>query len=542
MNPPTETFQNPTILLEEAVPYDRSLKWEIHRRYFQERGGKAWLNGEVPYNITCNAAAARQNASLVHATAEAMEQEGTLTSSIPIRVLEIASGLGLFAINFIQAFLDLDRAKGTDYGKRLKYFFTDFSEKNLTDAAENPVLRDLHARGALDFCVLNAMTSDVFRPLTGSKEESVPPLTAVIANYLHCCLPMSVIRKEGDHLSEKHIQLSLLVPFDIPDREGYARTFVEHPVGERITENLREEVIWKDLPRKFFDHPLHEEVIREGAAEYPIATIAYPRGSFSSIERSLPVLLPGGIIVISDKGYADTSYMEGERTCEPSIHGNSIAHSVNFPLLDLLAKKLQCSTTRTSNSQYSLQTLLVEKRPKHFLSALFRHLFLDKNENMESSDYLYAARKFEDAGQFPEAIRFYERASKLRPSDASIHYRIGSCACEEREYARALKAFEAGRTFDHFNEYDFAFKIGYVLHSLGRYGEAILHYRASQEREPSEITLYDIGLCLENLRDTKNAIKHYREALERNPQYETARSALERLTKRGREERSVPSP
>ncbi len=530
MDPQADSLLDSAIPLEDATPYDRSLKWTIHQRYYQERGNKAWLDGEVPFNITCNSAAARQNASLVYSAVEAMEQEGALSPTLPIRVLEVASGLGLFAINFIQAFKEMDRVKGNDFSKRLKYFFTDFSEKNLTDASANPTLKDLHAHGTVEFRVLNAMTPDVFRSLSSPTEEPVPALTAVIANYLHCCLPLSIIRKEGDHLLEKHIRLSLLVPLTTPNREEYARNFVSHPI-ERNIDNLQEEVIWKDLPEAFFDHPRHEEIIRDGTAQYPVATIEYPRGSFVSLERSLPTLLPGGIIVISDKGYSDSSYMEGEGACAPSFHGNSFAHGLNFPLLELLAKKLNCGTSRTSNPHYSLQTLLVEKRPFSLLSSLFRRLFVDENDNVASNDFNAAAWKFEETKQYPEAIRFYERALRLRPNDAHIHYCIGRCFSEQGDSERALRSFEAGQALDHFSEYNFAFMIGYVLHTLGKFAEALPHYRQSQEHKPSEITLGNIGLCFENLGETANALSSYQAALAMNPAYETARNALERLAR-----------
>src|SRR3989338_2368925 len=81
-----------TLLLQDFTPYDSSLKWEIQNRYYQSRGSEAWLGGEVPYQITSNSVAARQNAELVYAAVEAMEREGTLREDDAVRVLEMASG------------------------------------------------------------------------------------------------------------------------------------------------------------------------------------------------------------------------------------------------------------------------------------------------------------------------------------------------------------------------------------------------------------------------------------------------------------------
>ncbi|MFH0770455.1 MAG: tetratricopeptide repeat protein [Candidatus Peregrinibacteria bacterium] len=517
------------ILLEEETPYDRSLKWKIHSRYFQERGNKAWLKGEVPYQITCNSAAARQNAALVHRAALRMEEEGTLSPTDPIAVIEIACGLGLFAINFIRCFRDVDAEAGTRLADRLHYECTDFSEENIHDAACNPALGALAEEGILHFALLDATRPQTMRLFPDGETVPLPPLTATIGNYVHCCLPTSVIRKTGDTLEEKHVRLSLKVPESLENKQDYAERYVKHPVGETITENLNEEIHWHDLREGFFSDPLHEEVVREGAKDFPVATILYPRGSFANIQGTLPSLLPGGILLITDKGYADASYMEGERACEPSIHGNSFAHSLNFPLLALLAEKLGCSVTQTTDPNLSVQTLLIEKRKSETLADLFTSLFVTHNDNVLGSDLYAAGRKFEEVSDHRTAIRFYERALMLRPYDTWLSYRLGHCLCENGEYGRAAQAWMKGQTFDHFREYDFDFWIAYALHKNGSYAEALPFYQRSGEREQSATTSYNIGLCQKALGNPAEAEQAFAHSLELNPQYEKARDALRDL-------------
>jgi tetratricopeptide (TPR) repeat protein len=462
---------------------------------------------------------------------KAMEAEG-YPAEKPLAVLEIASGLGLFALNFIQTFTDLDASEGTDFTSRLKYYLTDFSEENVRNAAANPYFQEQAVRGTLCFCVLDALNPQTMTPIEEKKPVPVPELAAIIGNYVHCCLPTAVVRKTDDGMYEKHIRLSLKIPEGTKDPDSYAKKFVEHPVGERITENLKEETFWEKLPAEFFDDPLHEEVIRDGTADFPVATVLYPRGSFRNLQGSLPGLLPGGIILISDKGYADTGYMEGERACEPSIHGNSFAHSFNFPLAEILMTKLGQAVARTTDQNYSIQTMLIEKRKEGRFKDLFDRLFVRENENIISSDFFAAGQKFEESGDFAKAIRFYDRTLELRKYDAHVYYRFGICLTEAQEFARAAEILAEGLKFDFFGENDFEFRIGFARHKQGRYEEAIAHYERSLVRETSEIALYNIGLCYENSGDRTQATDFFMKTLAVDPNYKSAREALERICKK----------
>jgi tetratricopeptide (TPR) repeat protein len=461
-----------------------------------------------------------------------MERQKTLSQDAPIAVLEMASGVGLFALNFLRTFEDIDMGSGTKFRNRLKYYFTDFSEENLLNAAAIPALKQLKNDGVLEFAVLDALSPDTMRILGQEKHIPVPPLCAIIANYLHCCLPASILKKSGDTpLREKHIRLSLNVPATVKDPGEYAKQFVEHPVGEKVIEQLVEDVSWHDITHEFFADPLHEEVIKDGTKEYKEATILYPRGSFASVQRSLPLLERGGVIIISDKGYPSPSYMEGEGACGASIHGNSFAHALNFPLLEILAKKLGHSSIRTTEPTLALHTILIEKRSKSELLPLFFELFISENQNVDSSDFYAAAQKYEESKEFDKASRFYRRAIPLRKYDAHVYFSYGNCLQKTKDYLHAVDILSQGKQFDHFREYDFDFRIGYAYHMLGDYTKAVASYRTSAGLHASDATFYNIGLCLEKLDDTAAAMESYREALKINPAYTQASDALRKLDK-----------
>lgn len=71
--------------------------------------------------------------------------------------------------------------------------------------------------------------------------------------------------------------------------------------------------------------------------------------------------------------------------------------------------------------------------------------------------------------------------------------------------------------------------LGFVLHSLGRYGEAADHYRRALESRPDDVlTHYNLALTLEALDELGEAVSHYREALRLQPGHADARNNLGR--------------
>lgn len=512
---------------ENVIPYDQSVRWTIHNNYFQQKGGDAW-KGDVPYYTTSNEAAAMQNAQIVYRAIQLMEQEGSLAPTDQINVLEIASGLGLFAINFIQALRQLDEEE-LRYSDRLHFLFTDYAEKNLHDAAQNPYLQSLRNEGILDFYVVDAMNPQMMRRLGDTHEQQTPRCCAVIANYLHCVLPLSVIKKTNGRWYEKFVQASLPIPEGVTDTERYLKEMIAHPTDEQIINHLREKVFWGEIEEDFFHDILHRDVIQELTDSFSAATVIYPHGSLTSIDQTLPLLLDGGVVIISDKGYESAYRMQGEFECTPSIHGNCFAHSFNFPVAEHYALKRKCCAVRTNNPDYSIQTLLIEKRKEAKLNTLFRDIYITKSSNVDASDFYHAGSLYRDRKQYVVASRFYQRALQISPHDTRTLYYLGLTYFQLNMPEEALTAFQKGKHYDYFSEYDFNFEEGRALHSLGKYENALEAYSKANTKEEHYVTHNNIGLCLKLLGDIDGATEHFERALSLNPHYERAKKELEEL-------------
>jgi len=91
------------LTLQAATPFDASLLWRFHNTYWEARGIEAWNRGEVPYYSTSNYASARQHAGFLTELVLSQLESGRLGADGEIWVLEVGSGLGRFATNFLRA-------------------------------------------------------------------------------------------------------------------------------------------------------------------------------------------------------------------------------------------------------------------------------------------------------------------------------------------------------------------------------------------------------------------------------------------------------
>src|SRR5436305_1853534 len=173
------------IKIQESVPYKDSLKWQIHNNYFQKKGIDAWKLADIPFHITSNYQAAYQNAKVIFEVINNISKASKLKETFYI--LEVASGLGLFAINFFEAFSKICKQQKKDYHKNIHYMVTDYSEKNLRELSSNVYLSELLKDGLLDFYILDAMNLEGIKQLN-NKEFTLKKemIDVVIANYIHC--------------------------------------------------------------------------------------------------------------------------------------------------------------------------------------------------------------------------------------------------------------------------------------------------------------------------------------------------------------------
>lgn len=231
------------IKLEDFTPYQNSLKWKINQEYYKKRGSLAWLSGEIPYVITSNYQFAHQKAKVIIESLKSYESE----IDTQIKILEIGSGGGLFAFNFIKAFKDICIKENKEhFYEKLHYMFTDYSQKNLEDASENPFLIRLKKEGKLDFYLLNALATKKIKNIDGkSFLLSKDSIDAAICSYVYCTLPTAIIKKENNKYFEKQIELYLKSDKNI--EENTINKIISNIAENDTVENLEEESYYKEI-------------------------------------------------------------------------------------------------------------------------------------------------------------------------------------------------------------------------------------------------------------------------------------------------------
>lgn len=190
--------------LQERVAYQDSLRWQMQADYYQQRGTDAFLSWEVPFQITSNRLAAEQNARVVLAAI----QSQNLPANQPIRILELAGGLGLFALHFLAVFAELCEQAGLEYAQRLEYWLTDVSVKTLETLRQHPDFDARIQEGRLFLYQLDALNPEFITDLTGQRQIlRVSGFSAIIANYFHCTLPVAILLAQAGEFVELETEL-----------------------------------------------------------------------------------------------------------------------------------------------------------------------------------------------------------------------------------------------------------------------------------------------------------------------------------------------
>ncbi|MEK7482706.1 MAG: tetratricopeptide repeat protein, partial [Planctomycetota bacterium] len=252
------------------------------------------------------------------------------------------------------------------------------------------------------------------------------------------------------------------------------------------------------------------------------ATIIFPFGSIQHLQRFLPLLHPEGALILSDKGYPDASWMKGEEEVyvQPSIHGNSLAHPVHFPLLESCAKNMGYRTLRTTNRKYYLQSMIIFPLSASLArEANFREQFMNQNLNQEAELFWLKAFEEKQKKDGREAKALLLECLKYRAQDCCLFYELGQLCLGLNEYIDALSYFQQGAPFNYFQEHDFYFNQGKAHLGLRDFSNALTAFQTSMKYFPSyHYSSYNIGLVYEGMKNYRQAMIFYQKALQPNPQ------------------------
>jgi Tfp pilus assembly protein PilF len=263
----------------------------------------------------------------------------------------------------------------------------------------------------------------------------------------------------------------------------------------------------------------------------PLATIGFPLAAINLIEELAEWLSDQGMWLISDKGYADQSWMQGIHSEEASHHGDSLSHPLNFPYLEAFFQQNAYKVCTTNDEVYAIQTLWayrVSERNSDWQTT-FQSEFAQQNKNEESHAWLEAGHQALKLGNHEQAQRYLTRALRLRPQDATLRYLLSVNLLQQEKYLQAWEHLNSEND-DYYGLFNFAILKAETCRLLEQYAEAIPHYQASLKRYGAASTvLYNLGLCFEQLQAHKAAQDVWLQALDLDPNDQEIQDSLKAL-------------
>ena len=519
-----------TLLIEPSTRQDLSLRWKIADAFYEHSGPQAWTSGLVPSRATSSYPAARQNALLATRLFVEARRQGHHQDGEPFYVLELGGGSGRFAQNFLRALNEGCGGAGRELLRCIRYLFSDRTETQVRQILATPGLRELSTRGQIIAATCDMRRPDELTLLDGARLEK--KIALVIANYVVCVLPPSVLRLEGGRWLEQYLSLTYESDRAEETRDSVVDGYFAAPAESRLLKALIFETEWREvnLDTRFSDS-LHARTIRALLTPLGDATVAYPYFFVDLCRAFSSRLAPGGLIVVSDYGECEREDMAGVETMRAQRYGNSPSHRVNFALFDALAAEAGWSVMRSHNplGHVHVAALCFEARIAGSVQKRFEKTFLEKQRGEDLLDFRDAAHHFYEAEKYALAARLYRRCVQLDPGGLDDLFWFGRSAHEAEYYRVAYRAFHRGLKLDPDTQLDFEFYLGRTCRALGLLDEAVSHYQASLRKQDHAVTHVNLARIHLSRGDSEDAERHIHSALALDAENDRARKMLAEL-------------
>ena len=327
------------VILQDWTPIASCLDFQLGQLAFQRRGAQAFTTNEVPNLVNQGGLAAVRAAEVLFAScAEAAERDAL---EAEIVVVEMAIGMGVHAVQLLDRFQQRCRAAGVDWYDRLTFFATDVTPRMLQDARDRGVFE--RHQGRVVLAQLDARRPERVRRLDdGVIVELAGRPRLLVHTYLLCVLPANVFRWQpeaspdaADATESADIAGSadaaagrwqVLVARTMLRQPALLERFTTLPLAELQAQIARADaeevqdladlyplldldlslapVEERDLPDLDVLHRIASQIHwerKEKAVSDPV-WVLHSGGAMRSIEASLDVLRPDGLLLYRDYG------------------------------------------------------------------------------------------------------------------------------------------------------------------------------------------------------------------------------------------------
>ncbi|HEY9841033.1 MAG TPA: SAM-dependent methyltransferase [Candidatus Obscuribacterales bacterium] len=269
---------------------------------------------------------------------------------------------------------------------------------------------------------------------------------------------------------------------------------------------------------EIFADPLHRQAVESLTNGWPLVSLGYSPTGLEALSALLGLCRPGGLLLLSDKAYADTGWMRGLQPEMASRHGQSLAHPVNFPLFEACLGLQGKASLRTTDPAQALHSLLVCHGPElpQPVAGQFIADFIDYPRNEISHALLEGGHALMQLERLEQAQRCLQRALGYRPADGTLQYLSAVCLLNQERYTEALEVLERPHD-DLFGLFNREILQAESYRLTGRPELALPLYRASLRHGENSQTYYNLALCQLELAQRQDAVTSLQQAAGLDP-------------------------
>ena len=196
------------ITIEKNIPFSKSIMWSDQKKYYNEKGIKAW-DDDVPFYITSNPFIAKSYAEMAISFMQDWILKNPSAKNDIFYLLELGTGTGQFSFYFLKSFLQLQRLLKLESFK-ICYVMSDISANSFEFWGNHPGLKPFLETGMLDFSVYDMYRSEsieLYRSQKIVSEKTIKNPLMVIANYLFDSIATDVFTVRDKKLFESTVTI-----------------------------------------------------------------------------------------------------------------------------------------------------------------------------------------------------------------------------------------------------------------------------------------------------------------------------------------------
>lgn len=518
MRPPEESQEGAEMTIEEGGRLSRSLVWKLQRRFFVERGLRAWGEGVVPHYISNHPFLAR--AYLRTALGFLRDCQASIDPVEPLYVIELGTGAGRLGYHFLRqarAFFSLPALRNV----RIKYVMTELTLERVEELSRNPFLSALADEEVLDFACFDAEAPGDLRLLRSGAvlaPGAVRNPLIVVANYFFDSIPQDVFLLSGGELYEALVKLvSSREETDLEDPAILGRLRLDYryaPVGSAAC----------------YEEPALERILQAYRGRLDDTHLSFPSAGLRCLEH-FRTLSGGRLLLLSgDRGYVHEESLLSLGAPGISAHG-SFSMSVNYHAIAQYFRDTGGVALHARRRQSSLRICAFGLGRAEEDWAETRLAFTEALDAQGPDDFYSIRRGMERSC---ETLAIGEVLALLRFSGWDAHVFLGvyprlmALVPDLDEPARQDLVDAARNVWDMYlpigEGRDLGFHLGLLFTAMDDPAEALRFFGHSLRLHGRDATtLYNIALCQLRLGKPDLALAAIEEALELAPGYAPAR-------------------